>query len=280
VPTDRRGDATEPAAEAPVEDGPDGPRWGGGDVAVGLAVGIAGSIVTTVAVLALSGHAPWTPAPGTRVGLAVGQRLTGSEPTAYETLANLPITWQVLTQAGLWAGLLGVTVWAVRTKGTDLRKDLGLAMTAADVPVGLVVGAALQLVMVPLVYAPLVWVVGEQDASAPARALAVRAEGPLGVVVLTALVGVAAPFVEEVFYRGLAQRSFQRRLGATWGIVAAALLFAAMHLQSLQFLPLLVVGLVCGVLAQRAGRLGPAIWTHVGFNLVTVVVLATQLDLV
>jgi phosphatidylglycerol:prolipoprotein diacylglycerol transferase len=36
---------------------------------------------------------------------------------------------------------------------------------------------------------------------------------------------------------------------------------------------LFVFGLVVGYLVQRTGRLGPAWWTHVGFNATTVVVL-------
>jgi membrane protease YdiL (CAAX protease family) len=36
----------------------------------------------------------------------------------------------------------------------------------------------------------------------------------------------------------------------------------------LQFPALLVFGIILGVLAWRSGRLGPAIWAHLGFNVV------------
>jgi membrane protease YdiL (CAAX protease family) len=41
------------------------------------------------------------------------------------------------------------------------------------------------------------------------------------------------------------------------------------HLQPLQFPALLVFGVILGVLTVRYGRLGPALWAHVGFNATT-----------
>ena len=43
-------------------------------------------------------------------------------------------------------------------------------------------------------------------------------------------------------------------------------MFAAVHLQLLQFPALVLIGLVLGWLTLRTGRLGPAIWAHVAFN--------------
>ena len=255
-------------AEEPAEDGEAGPRWGGGDVLLGLLVAIAGSTLALWIVVLASGYAPFTPGPGFAAGYATGQTLVGEARGALDTLRNLPIEWRLVSQLGLWLGLIGVPVWAVARKGTSLRDDLGLAMEARDVPIGLALGAGLQAVAVPLLYVPIFWLTGEQDVGAEARGLADTATGPVGVVALFVIVGLGAPFAEELFYRGLAQRSFARRIGASWAIIAAAILFALMHLQELQFPALVLVGVVCGVLAQRTGRLGPAIWTHVGFNLV------------
>ena len=56
-------------------------------------------------------------------------------------------------------------------------------------------------------------------------------------------------------------------------LVVSALVFGAVHLQVLQFPALVAIGLVCGWLAQRDGRLGRAIWAHLGFNGVTVLML-------
>jgi membrane protease YdiL (CAAX protease family) len=93
------------------------------------------------------------------------------------------------------------------------------------------------------------------------------------VILLVLIVGIGAPIVEEIFYRGLAQRSLIRRFGPLWGIVLSSVLFAGSHLELLQFPALVAAGAVFGVLAYRFGRLGPAIVAHMVFNMTAVVAL-------
>ena len=85
------------------------------------------------------------------------------------------------------------------------------------------------------------------------------------------VVGLIAPICEEVFFRGLLFRSFEKRLGAWWALGLSSVLFAATHGQLLQFVPLIAAGAVFGYLVVRTGRLGPAIVAHMAFNLTTVV---------
>jgi membrane protease YdiL (CAAX protease family) len=87
------------------------------------------------------------------------------------------------------------------------------------------------------------------------------------------MVVVLAPVVEELFYRGLVLRAFERRLGPAPALWLTALWFAAAHFQGIQFPILLGVGLVTGLMTQWTGRLGPAIAAHVAFNALTVAVL-------
>lgn len=275
-PADRRpasGSGDDPDAEHDGDEpGEDAPRWGGGDVALGILASVLAANITLLLALSLSGVATFVPERGFDIGWAMGQTLTDSELEALPTWGNLSIEWRLLGNVGLWVGLVGVTLWAVRTKGSNLRDDLGLRFEAGDVPLGLVVGAigfgAVQLLMWPIAA-----LVGSEAVSAPARSLSDSASGPLGVAALIVMVVVIAPFVEELFYRGLALRAFTRRMGERWGLVASALVFAALHLQDLQFPALVLVGLGCGYLAQRYGRLGPAIFAHVGYNAVNVAIL-------
>jgi len=65
-------------------------------------------------------------------------------------------------------------------------------------------------------------------------------------------------------------RSLERLMPAAAALVVTAVVFAAMHFQPLQFLGLAAFGLVAGLLAQRTGRLGPAILAHIAFNAVAV----------
>jgi membrane protease YdiL (CAAX protease family) len=94
------------------------------------------------------------------------------------------------------------------------------------------------------------------------------------VILLILIVGICAPVVEEIFYRGFFQEALRKRgLPAAAAIGINALVFGLSHGQLLQLPALVLFGLVAGILAHRSGRLGPAIAAHVAFNMVTVVAL-------
>jgi uncharacterized protein len=227
------------------------PRWGLGDVAVGLVVAIAGAGLVNSLLLTATG----------RTGQPVG---------------DLPLSLVAIGQLGLWAGLLGVPIWVAHTKGRGARRDFRITATRRDVVVGVVTGALLQIPVLPLVYGPILWLLDRtvEDLEGPARTLTDRATDPLGVVLLVLIVGIGAPVVEEIFYRGLLQGALLKRGVRPWlAIVATSVVFGAMHLQVLQLPALVLFGVLAGVLAHRYGRLGPAIAAHVAFNMVTVVTL-------
>jgi membrane protease YdiL (CAAX protease family) len=92
---------------------------------------------------------------------------------------------------------------------------------------------------------------------------------------------VGAPLAEEVFFRGFVQRAAVARIGRVAGIIGTAALFGLVHYQLEQLVALVVFGVVLGVLADRTGRLGPSIITHMAFNATTVVnllLLSSSLD--
>jgi len=256
------------------------PRWGLGDAIGGWAVAQVASILSVAAVVTYLGY-PKVAGLGGVVGQVAGQEQVGSAIEVLSVYGELPFVWQVLLQVPLWLGLAGAPILAARRKGTSLAVDFGFRMERNDVPIGLAIGVALQLVLVPLVYVPIRLLGGDtEDVSEPARELIDSAVGPLGVVLLLLVVGLGAPVVEELFYRGLTQRALLNRIGRpAWAVVIAALFFALAHLQSLQFPALVAVGIVFGVLAQRSGRLGPAIFAHMGFNLTTAVVFLFDITL-
>ena len=182
-----------------------------------------------------------------------------------------------VAQAGLWFGLLGVPYLAARFFGDGMRREYGLAMRWPDLPVGALWGVIGQLAIFPLVYVPLRWFtdITQEEFTEPAQNMADKATSPVGVVLLVLIVGVGAPIVEEIFYRGLLQRSLIRRLGPIGGIGIASVIFGALHFQLLQLPALALAGVLFGVLAYRSGRLGPAIVAHVVFNMTAVIVLLT-----
>jgi hypothetical protein len=221
------------------------PGWGLADAAIGFLVALLASTLATAVVLGVTGR------------------------TA-DSSDDLPLSLVALLQVPLWLGLAGAPVLAARRKGRGVVEDFAFRSTLADVPIGLVVGALTQAVLVPLLYLPLLRFLDDDlDVSAPARSLTERATG-VGVVLLILVVAVGAPVVEELFYRGLLLRSLERRLGPAPALWVSAILFGLSHFQLLQLPALVMFGLVAGWLAQRRGRLGPAIWAHVAFNAWTV----------
>lgn len=173
--------------------------------------------------------------------------------------------------AGSWFGLAGGTVWLVRRAGQSLGPALGLRVRPLDVPVGIVAGLVSGLVLVPVVSWPVEHLL-RVDVSSEARRLTDVAPGAKALL-LGLLVAVGTPLVEELYFRGLAQRAFVRRFGTGIGLVLSATFFAFAHLQPAQFPALLAFGAVLAVLAHRSGRLGPGIVAHATFNALTVVLL-------
>lgn len=216
---------------------------------------------------------------GFLVGVAVSA-IVGSivlAATGDDELDDVPMTLYALVQASQWVGLVGVPVLAARLKGNGVVRDFGARMEARDIPTGLLIGVALQLVMVPLVSWPWVELLGRDtdEIEERARELTDRANG-FGLVMLALVVVVGAPLAEELFFRGLTLRALLRRVGAPAAVVLSSALFAATHLDLLSFPALFVFGVVMAVLVRRSGRLGPAWWAHIGFNATTIAILVAD----
>ena len=254
------------------------PWWGMGDMVLWFFVSqIVGGLGFSI-IVAASGFTGQPPGLGGRVGEVVGRMAVGQAPSVTPSVADLPLHYYLVLQTPFWLGLIAGPVYAVVRKGRSLREDFGLWMTWKDVPLGLAVGVFTQIVLVSVLYKVAYLVIGEQDVSAEARKLTDRATTPGQIVALFLIVGLGAPIVEELFYRGLTQHAIAKRWGPMAGIFGSALFFAVVHGQSLQFPALLMFGLILAWLVHRFGRIGPSIWAHIGFNMVTAVSLVFTLD--
>jgi membrane protease YdiL (CAAX protease family) len=90
---------------------------------------------------------------------------------------------------------------------------------------------------------------------------------PLPEQIAIALVAsLLAPFCEEVAFRGYLQRTLAIRWGPAVGISAAAVLFAARHLDPVRFPALVLLGGLFGWLSWRSGSLWPAVSAHATNN--------------
>jgi hypothetical protein len=238
-----------PAGEG-VEAGGD-VRWGMGDVAAGILLSLALSVLASTVVYSVVGE---------------------------DAFDDLSLWAMALLQIPLWLALVGTPVVATHLKGRrSLRRDFGFTMRWSDVPLGLGLGLGLQIalgIVLQLVY-PLFGIdldrVGES-----AEDLAERATGGLGVVLVLLIAAVGAPIVEELFYRGLFLRAVQRRFGDIASVVVPAVVFGLLHFQLFDLLALVLFGVAVGALVLRQGRLGMAIWAHVAFNLTALASLLTR----
>lgn len=229
-----------PAAESRV------PRWGLGDVGIGVLASLALSTLFGGVWLAIVG--------GPELGLG----------------------GRAFSQIGQWIGLVGVVVLASRRKGSgSLADDFGFTVRAEDLWLG--VGAAIgaQFLVIPAVTIALRPLLGRPDVGAPVRDLVNQAGGAKASV-LVLLAAVGAPLVEELFFRGLLLRSLRRRIGQVWAIVASSLIFGLAHANDLPLKAMIVLmvglaalGAVLAVLAVRTGRLGASIVAHATFNAIS-----------
>jgi uncharacterized protein len=81
----------------------------------------------------------------------------------------------------------------------------------------------------------------------------------LNIIFVAGLAGIG----EELLFRGVLQRLFQRQFGQVWpAILLSAFLFSAMHLQFYGFLPRFVLGIVLGALYWYSGSLLTAMLAH------------------
>jgi membrane protease YdiL (CAAX protease family) len=202
-------------------------------------------------------------------GIAVGA--AGVLADAGPSLADgAPLLALALWATPAWAVQLGAVGLATKARGQRLGRDLRLRAVPMDVAVGLGAGIVAQL-GIGILY----WL-SRVDVDDPARELTGKGTGLGGALVLLLLLAVVAPIVEELLYRGLLLGWLVTLMPQWVALLVSSAVFAAAHLQAVQFPGLMIAGLTFGWLAVRRGRLGPAIVAHMAFNATTVLYLTSR----
>jgi membrane protease YdiL (CAAX protease family) len=182
-------------------------------------------------------------------------------------------------QLGLWTGMVGACAIAVRRHGTGSLRDLGLRIRGVDLPLGLGYGIASRI-GIGIIAAALI----ELGISPHQSSIVGKVDrGALAVVVLLFVTVIGAPFVEELFFRGLLMSGLIVRFGVTLGVILQAMVFGLVHLTPTDagsnvgvFLLIAPVGVVLGLLRLGYKRLGTGMVTHAVFNAIAVTVLLTR----
>jgi hypothetical protein len=200
---------------------------------------------------------------------------------AWLIVAEPSDAWALIVASLAMSGghLLGLG--AVFRRHRASSADLGLEVRPEDGRY-LFAGAILQIGATYL-FAPLAELVESEGSTQVALEQIAVVEGTLAKAMVVLVVGLVSPAVEELVFRGLLLRALEQRMRAVPAVVVSAVVFGAIHIFGLDtanplagaitIAELFVVGLVLGELTRRTGRLGPAVFTHAGFNLLAVVVL-------
>ena len=84
----------------------------------------------------------------------------------------------------------------------------------------------------------------------------------MGYAVGFLLVGVLAPFIEEILFRGFIYRVFIKTWPLWFGSILSAALFALIHVQFQTFIPLFILGLLLNYSYNKTGSLWTSIVLH------------------
>ena len=194
--------------------------------------------------------------------------------------------WTILLSlGGQYLGNLGVFWLITRYKSAS---EIGLTINAGDffyIALGLVLQIAVALLFLPL--SNLLFPDGRPQQEV-AEVIAEADTTFLQVGLVSAAV-VLGPVTEELMYRGVLLKALASR-GRIFAMVVSSAVFAAVHVTGLDasqllesaavFLPpLFVLGMILAWLTQRHGRLGPAIFLHSGWNLLSAFVLLLPSDM-
>jgi membrane protease YdiL (CAAX protease family) len=201
------------------------------------------------------------------IGAGVGEAVTGSTTSA---------TTDLLGEIGLWAAMLATVVFVSRRYGAgSLRRDFGLSAKPRDLLLGPLATASALVVA----GAVLAGFSGTRFAGSNDELLTQQQGHKAGLIVVSLLVALGAPFFEELFFRGFLRVTLQARFGRHGAVWVQGGFFALAHLGEATtalgnvsvVLALFLVGVVLGYTAMLTRRLAAGMLAHCLFNLLAVV---------
>jgi membrane protease YdiL (CAAX protease family) len=214
---------------------------------------------------------------GWLLGNIAGSIVLSASGDAKVAVADRPVWLSAGMAVALWIPQIGAIVVVSRSNGSgNPLRDLSCRFTRFDL-IGLPIGVLSQIALLRGVYWPLqkAWpdTFANRQLERNARDLYDRAHG-VSLVVLVGVVVIAAPFVEELVYRGLLQGAARRRFNDVAAVLGVAAFFALIHFRPVEYPGLFVFGLVLGVCAVKTNRLGMGVAAHLAFNATALILVA------
>ncbi len=104
--------------------------------------------------------------------------------------------------------------------------------------------------------------VTREEVGTPVYRLLPQLHRPLEIAAVVVLVAVIVPVGEELFFRGLTFGVLRRMMNRHVAVVTSALFFASAHLLPVEFLPILILGMILAYLYDYTGSLIPGMIAH------------------
>lgn len=171
----------------------------------------------------------------------------------------LQVAWPLVVSA--WKGLGIGSDWGFRFKPIDLVYGVGLWLAV--------------FVTASVAGEIMARIVGLEDTDEASNTqILTDNEGSWWVLGVVFCVVIGAPLVEELLFRGLILRAFEKSFGPAVGIAISTVIFTVLHVVPgatwdetfVLWASIGMVGLVLAIGVVKIGRLGPAIIAHVLFN--------------
>ncbi len=173
--------------------------------------------------------------------------------------------------------LLALTMFAVmrfRLNVSDKQKLSVLGLRTFGKPAQLiwagVLGYGVYLAALAILPYALKYLIGVEI---PAAQIGVQLFGDqtwLSAIIYIALLGLIAPVVEELVFRGFIHAALRRYLTPFAAVIASSVVFAFMHISSPAKLPLVALAIVLAVLYERTHSVWPCIVCHAINNLLVI----------
>lgn len=182
---------------------------------------------------------------------------------------NAPTWVFALAAIALWVPNLAMLAIVSRRRGTgNFIHDFSFRFCRRDL-LGIPIGIASQLLLVEIVTWPFremfpdAYSNGKIDKRATNL---VEAAHGYWIVLLTVIVTIGAPIVEELVFRGFIQGGMQQRFRQTTALLVGAIWFTIVHVNPIEFPGLFAFAVVLGLCFMKTKRLGMSVWAHVAFN--------------
>ncbi len=184
--------------------------------------------------------------------------LTGLAPDARAAALASIIFLQYVPPIALAGG------WA-RKHGAGLSEAFALRRFSVGAGIGLAIGLAVAGRALGVQYALLMSRLGVVAPETP-DVTRLFPTSPIGVMATLLTVVIIAPLAEEALFRGVIFPGLRERWGQVAGVLVSSALFALIHFQWYQFVPILMLGILLAWLTSATRSIWPAVMCHAIFN--------------